>query len=258
MTVSLWRDRNSGLQLLGSIHYLPPSAHPLPSQLEQAYQEVSRVVFEARLNQEKNLDLGRLPGASTLYDILEEEVLLAAKATVEDLGLNFDELQNLRPWALTLDLTLHQMRCFGATVDLGIDKYFFEKALVDEKIIDRLEDIDYVPRRFIANSIEVQIDFLQQFLRNRELGSELYQAMVDAWLRGDVLWLADYCREEFAPFPELAKLVLIQRNRNWLPSLRRYRRSSEATLVIVGIFHLVGEDNLLQLLEARGADFEQL
>jgi uncharacterized protein len=142
MPVSLWRDRTSGLQLLGAVHFLPPSSHPLPDQLEQAYQEASCVVFEARLNQERNLDLGWLPGASTLHHILHEDLLLATKAAVEDLGLNFEELQKLRPWALTLDLAPHQMRRFGATADLGVDRYFFEKAMADEKPVDRLEDVD--------------------------------------------------------------------------------------------------------------------
>jgi uncharacterized protein YbaP (TraB family) len=243
---------------LGSVHFLPPSAHPLPAQIEQVYQNASRVIFEVRLDQEKNLDLGWLPGTSTLNDILDEEILLEAKEAVEDLGLNFEEYKKLRPWALTFDLAPHLLAHFGATADLGIEKYFFERARADLKVIDRLEDIDYVPRRLKASPIDVQIGFLRQFLTMRDLGSSRYNAMVDAWLQGNVSFLAEHFEEEFLPFPELAHLLLLQRNRNWLPSIRNFRRSQEPTLVIVGILHLLGEGNLLQLLEARGASFEQL
>jgi uncharacterized protein YbaP (TraB family) len=67
-----------------------------------------------------------------------------------------------------------------------------------------------------------------------------------------------YRTEDFDPFPKLTSLVLDQRNRNWLPRLRQYRKAKSPTLVVVGCFHLVGPGNLRELLEQKGAEFEQL
>jgi uncharacterized protein YbaP (TraB family) len=63
--------------------------------------------------------------------------------------------------------------------------------------------------------------------------------------------------EQFDQFPNLSGLLLHQRNRNWAMRLLAHRKSKESVLVTVGCFHLVGESNLRQLLEQKGAHFEQ-
>ena len=61
MPIFLWRDKNSKLQILGSLHFLPPTAHPLPEQIGRAYESSSRIVIEANLEKERNFDRICLP-----------------------------------------------------------------------------------------------------------------------------------------------------------------------------------------------------
>jgi uncharacterized protein len=109
-----------------------------------------------------------------------------------------------------------------------------------------------------ANGVDVQIEFIRQFIASKADGREAYIALIDAWHRGDVVAIEQFLDEKFGPFPKLTDLLLRQRNRNWLTRLRDYRKSKSPTLVVVGCFHLVGKGNIRQLLEEKGAEFEQL
>lgn len=257
MPTCLWRDRHSGLLLAGSVHFLPPS-HPMPGEIVEAYEGASRVVFESRYDQERDLDLGGLPGSSSLGEIVDNDLLSSVRAAAEDLGAEFENLKRIRPWAVVFDLTPYLAKRFGAELDLGVDKYLFDRALKEQKLVESLEHIDFVPRRMNANGIDVQIEFLRQFIAGKEEGIESYTMLVDAWHRGDVATLERIQNEKFGSSPKLSDLLLRQRNRNWLTRLRDYRKSKALTLVVVGCFHLVGKGNIRQLLEEKGAEFEQL
>jgi uncharacterized protein YbaP (TraB family) len=257
MPTCLWRDRHSGLLLAGSVHFLPPS-HPVPGEIVDAFEGASRVVFESRYDQKRDLDLGGLPGSSSLGDILDEDLLSAVRAAAEDLGVEFEGLKRIRPWAVAYELTPYLAKSFGAEIDLGVDKYLFDRAQEVQKLIESLEHIDFVPKRMNANGVDVQIEFIRQFVASKADGTEAYMALIDAWHRGDVVAIKQFLDEKFGPFPKLTDLLLRQRNRNWLTRLRDYRKSKSHTLVVVGCFHLVGEGNIRQLLEEKGAEFEQL
>lgn len=258
MAIFLWQDKASKLQLLGSIHFLPPTAHPLPEQIGEAYKSSSRIVFEARFDKERNLDLGWLPGGRSLSDVLKKDLALATESAAEELGVDFENMKRLRPWAFVNDLIPHQLKCVHATHELGVERYLLDRAKSDGKPVEGLEDIDYFARRFNASPIDVQIDAIRQFLRDRESGAERYTAMVDAWVRGDVGSMEEIVKDQWGPFPRLAALLLHQRNRNWLPRLVDLRKSSSSVLVVVGCGHMVGEGNLLELLGQKGAVLEQL
>jgi len=51
---------------------------------------------------------------------------------------------------------------------------------------------------------------------------------------------------------------LRQRNLKWMPQIEAMLRDSDREFVLVGAAHLVGEDGLLEMLQARGYDVSQL
>ena len=54
------------------------------------------------------------------------------------------------------------------------------------------------------------------------------------------------------------RLLLVDRNKNWLPKLEAPFTRKGHALVIVGAAHLVGPDGLLAMLKAKGYTIEQL
>ena len=63
---------------------------------------------------------------------------------------------------------------------------------------------------------------------------------------------------EIADYPELYEAIVADRNRNWVNTIDKLLRDEEDYLVIVGALHLIGEDGMPQLLEARGYKVSQM
>ena len=89
--------------------------------------------------------------------------------------------------------------------------------------------------------------------------SPALSALKAAWRKGDnrelikvalAPWLAD--------FPELYQSLLVKRNTAWLPQLEAMLASPEVEYVLVGALHLVGKDGVINMLESRGYQVEQL
>mgnify|MGYP001415718654 CR=1 FL=1 len=58
--------------------------------------------------------------------------------------------------------------------------------------------------------------------------------------------------------PELYNSLLRQRNLNWIPQIDQMLRDNGTEFVLVGAAHLVGDEGLLKLLEAKGYQVTQL
>jgi uncharacterized protein YbaP (TraB family) len=74
--------------------------------------------------------------------------------------------------------------------------------------------------------------------------------LVEAWIAGDVDGLTMVAKTP----AEAAALdvLLVQRNRNWLPMIEQMLKDNQENLIVVGAGHLAGEDDLLDLLVDAG------
>ena len=85
------------------------------------------------------------------------------------------------------------------------------------------------------------------------------QSIINAWREGNSeelneLVVAKINRES----PASVEQLLIQRNKNWIPQIEQMFGDDDKELVLVGVGHLVGEENVLALLEQRGYTIEKL
>ncbi len=76
--------------------------------------------------------------------------------------------------------------------------------------------------------------------------------MRDLWLAGDVEGLDKLLNEDMEKIPGLAEAILYQRNRNWIGEINGIMEVEGTFVMAVGTGHLVGEQNVLLLLEAEG------
>ena len=58
--------------------------------------------------------------------------------------------------------------------------------------------------------------------------------------------------------PIMYERLLVNRNRNWLPTLDALLNRKGRAFVVVGAAHLVGRDGLLAMFKAKGYKVEQL
>jgi len=82
--------------------------------------------------------------------------------------------------------------------------------------------------------------------------------MVAAWQRGDVEKLDKMLKESLEDYPDLAQVLLYDRNARWVPRIEALLAADKDCLVIAGAAHLVGAGSVVERLAARGYKVEQV
>jgi len=141
----------------------------------------------------------------------------------------------------------------GFSGDNGIDKQIYGWAHKDQKDVRWLEQpaahiglftgmSDALSREFLASAVDDSAgddgDDPDELLR--------------AWKDNDVGAIETLDRQLKAAYPGVYRHLLADRNRNWMPQLKRLLDGGEPQLVVVGAAHLVGPDGVIALLRARG------
>ncbi|MFZ5766309.1 MAG: TraB/GumN family protein [Thermodesulfobacteriota bacterium] len=258
---SLWQVRAGShvLYLLGSLHVLQESSYPLPALMEEVYQASSTLAFETDLDainspamQRKILSYGTLPAGQRLSQVITPPTRELVQRRIIALGMKSADIERLRPWLAALTLTVRELERQGFAARYGLDSHFFQRAKRDGKKIVPLESADFQLSLFYSQSRREQEDFLRQSLQDLHQAEKQAGELERAWRSGDETALAAMITTSFAGYSGQFKRLVLDRNRNWLPVLEKLMQEEEATLVVVGVGHLVGEGSLVALLRAKG------
>ncbi|MGE3802603.1 MAG: TraB/GumN family protein [Candidatus Kapaibacterium sp.] len=283
----LWKieGKQNTVWILGSVHLLPERAHPLPKAFEEAYAKADRVVFEVDLDT-KNMEgamMGMmseamLPMGETLEDVLKPETweLLEPRldALAESMGEAISEqmgsnlpinggmlktmLTQMEPWfvGVMLQQTEADMKEYKA--ELGVDLYYANKAKEDGKETSGLETIEE-QMGFLKEMAGEDTDlFIRTMLEQVAPEADMFDNLVDAWLKGDLKGLEHQLNDSMKETPGMRDLLLTQRNKKWVPQIEDYLNDEEDYLVIVGAGHLVGDDSVIDLLRKRGVKVKRI
>ena len=263
----LWslKSGKATIYLLGSVHLLTSDSYPLDKNIEAAYRASKKVIFETDIGgmntlavQEKLLALGMYPEGQTLQQNISPETYSMLDKKLSEIGLSVAQLNNLRPWMCALTLVLFELQKMGLDPQYGIDQYFFNKAQQDKKEMVFLESIEYQLSLFADMNAQEDESFLQQTLKDLEVIKTMFADIVNAWERGDAPRLGSILNRSFKDHPDIYNRFLAQRNKEWVTKLEDLITQGDTVFVVVGAGHLVGPDNLLQLLRDRGHTIEQI
>ncbi len=251
--------------LLGSVHFLDAESYPLPDAMDTAFADAENLVLEADVGPGTEAETALLlldkalpePGESLAEVLSVETYGLAAQAT-EEFGLFIQTFEQFEPWFLAISLTSLQLISLGFTPEYGVDQYFYKQAQANEKPILFLETVEQQFDLFEQLSIEEQRLFTEQTLAEMDLFEASFNDIVTAWDTGDSDRMAEILLTSFEDYPEMQAIFLSDRNRDWVEQILPWLGSDEDYLVVVGALHLVGPDNVLELLAAEGYEAEQL
>ena len=263
----LWKvqSENNTVYLLGSIHILKQENYPLKESIEQAFDDVQKLVFEIHLDsaetlstQMKILSKGMYSDGSTLQENIDEETYSLVKKKAEELGLGIEQMSRFKPWFVTVTLMTLKLQKLGFNPNYGIDKYFFKKAKEAGKEIAGLETVEYQIDLFDSLSKMNQKDLILQTLEELDVLEEEIDDLIGAWRMGHSVKLEDMVLKSFKEYPEIYRTFIYERNISWLPQVESLLKINKNVLVIVGAGHLLGNDGIISLLEKRGYFAEQL
>jgi uncharacterized protein len=265
---SVWRLSKGAQQLYiaGTVHLLPPEQFPLPQAFDTAYQQADIVVFETDIRELETpqgnqllMQHARYQDGRTLRQVLSAKTYRKLAQFAKAQGVDLATLDSFKPDFVLLTLMQVALQKAGMAGE-GVDMYYFKQAIADTKPLLFLETVEQQLSMLLNVSAANEEVFVRQNLQQlSDLEAQLTQ-IIAAWRRGDANALSELAMA-FTDTPEgkrFYQLLLVQRNKNWLPQIEQMLATPEVELVLVGALHLAGEHNVLQLLQQQGYTITQL
>ena len=263
----LWKvtSKQNTVYLLGAIHLMREDGYPLNKSIESAYHDAQTLVLEINLDeassseaQQLMLSRGLYPTGHTLRESLSPKTFELVKKKTEELGLDIQQVNRLKPWLVTITLAAMQLEQLGYDSKLGIDKHFFDQARADKKEILSLESIEYQVSLLEGMSSGNQEAALLETIQELDLFKKEFEEILKAWSHGESKKLEELLLESFKEYPELLNQLIVQRNKNWVPKIEEFLRHKGNVLVVVGAAHLIGNQGVIEMLRQKGYVVEQL
>jgi uncharacterized protein len=257
-----WRVAGKGggeVALLGSMHVLRASDHPLPESVDALYTRSELLVLELDLDdlpattlQSALLGAALLPPGTVLRDVLDADVYRLAEQRSAELGIDLGLLQRLEPWLVAVTMLDQGVRRLGFEAERGLEQFVTARARRDGKEILGLESVETQIAIFDGLDARQQQAMLEQTLKELDSAADTMDDMARAWRDGSLDTLTDGLLAEFDDFPGLYATLVTDRNGRWVTEIERYLTDGRRYLVIVGALHLVGPGSVIELLKARG------
>jgi uncharacterized protein YbaP (TraB family) len=259
--VSLWKIKRGEavVYLLGSVHALTPEAYPLPNSMERAFKESSQTVFEVDLSQANEevisklvRELGFYHSSRTLQTELSEDTLKLLKSHLAEKAIQFEAVQTMKPWFLSLKLAMDELASLEYEAELGIDRYFQLKARSTGKPVMQLESISGQLQLLASDSPDIQELSLRAGIEESSKAAQQLETLVGAWRRGDAdeMWRVAVGNSTYPALDAQIEKLIDNRNARMAKKIAEYLQSKQTTLVVVGALHMGGERGILNLMSA--------
>ncbi len=250
--------------LVGSLHVLTPQYYPLSPQLEQAFSQSKVLIEEVDLDEMTNpstimplLGKAMFMDGRTLDQVIAPDLYKQVVERAEKVGLPAIALQRMKPWMAAVALTAPALKTAGFDTDLGVDKYFFDKAKSAGMERRALETVAYQFDRLDQMPPAIQEALLRSVHSDLDTQLSNVKLIADAWVRGDTSIIERLMLPALLESPELYERLLVERNRNWVQPVEACLTQRTSCFVVVGAAHLVGPHSLVALLEKKGYRVEQ-
>lgn len=240
--------------VFGTVHALPDDLAWGSSMLDETFEQAGVLVVEvANLDDPSGMglfaDLSETPGQPPLQDRVEPDERPALRTLMKDADMEDTDFGRVESWAAAMMLSSEVRTGDPAN---GVDRAMIHNA--DEVI--GLEGFSEQLRMFDELSTEAQNDLLYGVARSHQANSD--QEMLLAWLTGDEERLAAHVNDTLEFSPELRRVLLADRNARWVNRIARLVDEGRRPFVAVGAGHVIGDDGVVALLQARGFEARRI
>ena len=257
---ALWvvKDQDTTIYLFGTIHVLKPGLSWFDEAVKKAFdasQEVKLelVMPEPKAMQSLVLATGMAPaGTPPLTERLPADKRAAFTKAVTDLGLPANALDQYKPWLAATQLSIAPLSKQGYAAESGPEEVITAAAKEAGKPVTGLETAAQQLGYFSSLSDAAQIKFLTSTLDDLPKGNDEMDTMVDDWARGKPELLAKTMNDDLKDSPELAKTLLVDRNKRWAAWIKQRMTTPGTVFIAVGAGHLAGKDSVQAQLAKLG------
>ena len=265
----LWKatSKTNTVYLLGSIHVATEDMYPLPDEIQKAFAASKALAVEVDLTkvdpaamQTAMMEKGVYPPGDTISRHVPRDTLDKLRAYLKGKGLPAAAMEQFRPWALAVTITMLEVQALGYKTELGIDKHFMDQA-GGRRIIE-LESAQEQLALLGGFPEKLEAEFLASTLDNAARTKELIGQTVAFWKAGDAEGLEQLVIT--GPLKERPDLkgvyakMFDERNGVMAKKIEAFLRAKEPHFVVVGAGHLIGDKGIVNLLKKRGFKVEQV
>lgn len=253
--------------LFGSIHVANKSLYPLSSAVDAALAQADSVAVEADISkngeqaQKAALSRSMYEDGRRLSTSVSKSTYALTKKRLEELGLDIRALDQFKPWAVAMTITLLAAQRAGLDPQHGLDLHFIQRAGMKGLPVVELESVEAQLDLFDSFPPKLQERFLQLSLEDAEdLETELGDLLA-SWKAGDEKAVERFVTQSVRKNPGLEPVfdaLLGKRNVGMANKVDAMVREGRTPFVVVGAAHLVGRGSVVELLRKKGYKVERL
>ncbi|WP_340264034.1 TraB/GumN family protein [Sphingobium mellinum] len=260
VTPALWRvqDDDTTIYLFGTVHVLKPGTIWFKDGVKRAFDSSDELVLEIVEPDDPQAMSASLAGAALAQDgiKLSDRLVPAKRAPYQDAmaanGLPWQMFEPFNPWMAGMALSVQPLEKLGYKADLGAEKTLAAAAKAAGKRVDALETVQQQIGYFAGLPMAQQVSFLNATVEGLpDMEKEFAQLIVN-WQQGNPDKLAAEMNESLEATPELAQVLLIQRNANWAKWIKQRLASPGTVFIAVGAGHLAGKGSVQDQLKTLG------
>ena len=257
---ALWaiKDKDSTIYLFGTVHVLRPTTQWRSARIAKAFEGAEDVVMEIEQPEDPTatralmLKYG-LDRTTPLSSKLKPASYAKLQAAAQGMGFPPQALDVMRPWRAALTVSLTPLLQAGYDPESGVEKLLTAQAKAAGKPVSAFETMEQQVRFFADMTPAEETQLLESTLDEIDEGPAKIDALVAAWAAGDQAALKRQMIDEMRnDYPEIYRLLLVDRNRDWAGQLKTKLAGSGVSFVAVGAGHLTGPDSLQAQLAKLG------
>ena len=260
VTPALWqvRDEDTTIYLFGTVHVLKPGTEWFKGGVKRAFDGSDELILEivepddpqamAATMAHKGLARDGVKLSDRLSPAMREKYQAAMTAN----GLPWQMFEPFNPWMAGMALAVKPLEKLGYEADLGAEKTLTAAAKAAGKKVGALETIEQQLGYFAGLPIDSQVKFLTATVDGLPEMDKEFSRLIAHWQEGDPAKLAAEMNESLEATPELAQVLLIQRNGSWAKSIKERLARPGTVFIAVGAGHLAGKGSVQDQLKDLG------
>lgn len=277
----LWEIKGKSLAtpsyLYGTIHLIPEEDYFLNDETQKAFDSSQKIAFE--IDTEDMMNPASMMGLMskmymndglTIADLLSEEDYTMVSEYFEEMGLPMMFMGRIKPMFLSIlagqdteNMKPGEGGGMGMMMGEGMKSYELEltdRAKQAKKPIVGLETAEFQMSLFDSIPYDAQATMLVDAIKNdtnAAEGEDMLTELVNMYKQQNIVAMVDMMSEEDAGISGFEDLLLLQRNRNWIPVMEELM-AKEKVFFAVGAGHLAGEEGVIALLRKAGYEVQPI
>ena len=263
---AMWKltDPDTTIYLFGTVHVLPGGTNWRTPRFEGAVRDSQELILEIADQHDKAKVAEvykRLAYSPDLPPILERvpaKKRPQLQAMIEKSKLPLAQLNMMETWAVAITLGASMYGEMGASVDDGVERQLTKSFTSSKKPINALETTEQQLGYFDTMPEATQRKLLVSILDDVKNAAADFKKMVGAWSSGNTRAIARTFDDELKSSPEIASVLIDQRNAAWVEHLKARLDQPGTVMVAVGAGHLAGDGSVVDLLKKQGIRVERV